>query len=273
MKPNASPLFRYAERIPDERLAPWIACYWEFTALEGAPPAHNVPPDGCTSLVVPLGGQLDGQLLYTGPWIEPLSVPVAPGSRFVGVRLRPGAAETVLQVPVTRLLNATIPARAIGGVRGTELHDALGRCAKNGSNIDSAASAFDAYWLSAHTAFGAPDPIVSHAVDVIVASDGEMTIADVARTVACSERTLLRKFRTHTALSPKQFARIRRWLAAAWQAADGEQRWGRIAAAQGYADQPHLIHDMKALTGLRPEELAEQIAFTERDQVSRKLPG
>ncbi|WP_309670326.1 hypothetical protein [Gemmatimonas sp.] len=62
-------------------------------------------------------------------------------------------------------------------------------------------------------------------------------------------------------------------LTAAWHAVDGEERWGRIAAAAGYADQPHLIHDVKALTGLCPEQLGARIGLTEHDQVNRTLAG
>ncbi|QJR35351.1 helix-turn-helix domain-containing protein [Gemmatimonas groenlandica] len=270
----ASPApFRYAERLPHATLAPWIACYWEFTARDGAPSVHFVPPDGCTSLLVPTGGPHAGTLLYTGPWLEPLTVPVWPGARFVGVRLRPGGAAGVLQLPASTLLNATAPAVQIGGARGRALQQALSSCVMGSSNMDDTARALDAFWMHESHAFAAPDPLVNAAVNLLVESNGECTIADAARLVGCSERTLLRRFRAATALTPKQFARIRRLLAAAWHAVDGEERWGRIAAAAGYADQPHLNHDVKALTGLRPEELSERIGFTEHDQVNRTLSG
>ena len=94
-------------------------------------------------------------------------------------------------------------------------------------------------------------------------------IADLAVALRISHRTLLRRFRAATALSPKQFARIRRLLAAAWRVVDGETTWSRIAAATGYADQPHLHHEVAALTGLRPDELGERIRSTAHHQVRR----
>lgn len=265
--------FRYGERLPHPSLAPWIACYWEFSARDGAPPVHFVPPDGCTSLLIPLFGNAAGPLFYTGPWLEPLTVPINPGSRFVGVRLRPGATESVLQLSVTSLLNASRPAVGHGAARGAELQAALQPCAERSSDLDQLASAFDQVWLEARDRLPLPDTVVSAAIDLIVASNGEATIAEVATRVGYSERTLLRRFRAATALTPKQFARIRRLLSAAWHAVDGEGRWGRIAALAGYADQPHLNHDVRALTGLRPEELGERIALTEHDQVNRTLTG
>lgn len=248
--------FRYAERLPHASLAPWIACYWEFTAREGAPPVHYVPPDGCTSLLIPTSGPHAGTLLYTGPWLEPHTVPVGPGARFVGVRLRPGGTAGVLHLSPAVLLNATYPAVHIGGPRGSELQRELSARIVGTGTMDDLATALDAFWMRQSHAFAAPDPLVSAAVNALVDSNGERGIANTARVVGCSERTLLRRFRVATGLTPKQFARIRRVLAAAWHAVDGEERWGRIAAAAGYADQPHLIHDVKALTGLRPEELS-----------------
>lgn len=265
--------FRYSERLPHPSLAPWIACYWEFTAREGAPPVHHVPPDGCTSLLIPTGGPFAGTLFYTGPWLEPLAVPVVPGARFVGIRLRPGATTAVVHLSVASLLNASRPALGYGGARGAALQAALTPCVAGHDTIDPIARAFDRFWLDERAGLAPPDPIVNAAIGAVVASDGERSIAEIAMAVGCSERTLLRRFRAATALTPKQFARIRRLLAAAWHAVDGEERWGRIAALAGYADQPHLHNDMKALTGLRPEEMGHRIALTEHDQVNRTLTG
>lgn len=265
--------FRYAERLPHPSLAPWIACYWEFSARAGAPPVHHVPPDGCTSLLIPLGGPFAGTLFYTGPWLEPLAVPVSPGARFVGIRLRPGATEALLQAPVASLFNASRPATAHGSTRGAQLQAALRPPVMSGADLDGVSHAFDRFWLGELPGLHSPDDMVSRAVDALVESKGEQPIAAVATRVGASERTLLRRFRAATALTPKQFARIRRLLSAAWHAVDGEERWGRIAALAGYADQPHLHHDMKALIGLRPEELGARIALTEHDQVNRTLTG
>ncbi len=273
MSVSSSTPFRYAERLPHPSLAPWIACYWEFTAREGAPPVHHVPPDGCTSLLVPTSGPHAGTLLYTGPWLDPNMVPVSPGARFVGVRLRPGATAEVLHLSPGTLLNATYPAVHIGGSRGVELQQAFSARLIGIDRFDDVTHVLDGYWSQQQPTFLAPDAIVHDAVNALVESNGECPIANVARLVGASERTLLRRFRAGTALTPKQFARIRRLLAAAWYAVDGEERWGRIAAAAGYADQPHLIHDVKALTGLRPEQLGQRIGLTEHDQVNRTLSG
>ncbi|MBC7842873.1 MAG: helix-turn-helix transcriptional regulator [Gemmatimonadaceae bacterium] len=265
--------FRYAERLPHPSLTPWIAAYWEFSAQVGAPPVHNVPPDGCTSLLIPTGGTHAGMLLYSGPWLIPLVVPVSPGHRFVGVRLRPGAAGIVLDVPVAQLRDATVPAALAGGAVGLVMQRELAACVATDTDLDANARAFDAFWMRESRRFVRPDPLVSAVVDALVASHGERLVSEIARAHGCTERTLLRRFRGATAMAPKQFARVRRLLAAAWHVVDGIDQWGRIAAEAGYADHAHLHHEVKGLLGLRPEEFGAHIRRTARDQVNRRIPG
>ena len=113
------------------------------------------------------------------------------------------------------------------------------------------------------------DALVERAVDTLVATRGERSIAALASGLAVSERTLLRRFKAATGITPKQFARVRRLLAAAWQVVEGEETWGQIAAGSGYADQPHLNHDVVWLTGLRPYEFGSRIRSTKHDRVKR----
>lgn len=264
--------FRYAERPPHAALTPWIASYWEFTVQDNAPAVHHVPPDGCTSLLMPQGGPHAGALLYSGPWVEPLVVPVVPGQRFVGIRLRPGATDIVLNMPVTQLVNATAPAAMIGGPVGQRFQRDLLALLGPHSDFDRDAMAFDEFWLQERVRFERPDALVSAIVDAIVAAKGEELIGELARAHGCAERTLLRRFRAATGLSPKQFARVRRFLAAAWHAVDGIERWGRVAAEAGFADHAHLHHEVKAMLGKRPEEFGMDLRRTKHERVSRHLP-
>ena len=108
-----------------------------------------------------------------------------------------------MQLPAATLLNATYPAVHIGGARGRELQHALARCLMGSDGLDRVARALDIFWMQQHATFLAPDPVVHDAVNALVDSNGECTIAVVVRTVGCSDRTLLRRFRAATGLTPK----------------------------------------------------------------------
>ncbi|MES2125425.1 MAG: AraC family transcriptional regulator [Gemmatimonadota bacterium] len=257
--------FRYAERRPSDALLPWFITWWEFTVRDGAPPLHHVPPDGCTSIMVAVAGPMAGAVIVTGPWLEPLAVPVTPGTRFIGTRIRPGSARSVLGVDPRELVNRSSPAEPMLGPLAERLAAALQSC----PDIDSAALAMERLFSAEIPRLTLPDWLADHAVTRLMATRGELAIALLAKELQTSERTLLRRFRQATGITPKQFARIRRLLAAAWAAVDGVGSWGQIAATAGYADQPHMHHEFVDLTGLKPVEFGSRVLATEHDQVHR----
>jgi transcriptional regulator GlxA family with amidase domain len=76
------------------------------------------------------------------------------------------------------------------------------------------------------------------------------SVAGVGRRLAISERQLRRRIERAIGYSPRTLARVlrlQRFLTLAGR--DGADL-ARLAADAGYADQPHLTRDCKALTGL-----------------------
>jgi AraC-like DNA-binding protein len=112
----------------------------------------------------------------------------------------------------------------------------------------------------------ATDEIVSGAIGLFWGSGGTMAVPTVPARMGCSPRTLLRRTRQATGLTPKQFARIVRFHTAARAIASGGATISTAAASGGYADQPHFHHEVGSLTGLTPGELTARIRSTEHRQ-------
>jgi transcriptional regulator GlxA family with amidase domain len=95
-----------------------------------------------------------------------------------------------------------------------------------------------------------PPAEVCHAWHLLRASHGTARVADVARAVGWSERHLAARFRVEIGLTPKAAARVIRFDRARRMipSTDG----ATVAAVCGYADQPHLVRDFVAFTGLAP---------------------
>jgi hypothetical protein len=83
----------YAERLV---ASPLVACTWEQVTATGH--EQRVVPDGCVDLI--WAGE---RLGIAGPDTRARVVALAPGSRTVGVRLRPGTAGAVLGLPASEL--------------------------------------------------------------------------------------------------------------------------------------------------------------------------
>ena len=109
----------------------------------------------------------------------------------------------------------------------------------------------------------APDPIARRAVDQLVRTGGEQPIAELAAELSIAARTLLRRFRAATGLTPTQVARICRFRYAALRLIEADRPgWATVASGSGFADQAHMINEFKDLTGLTPEGLGDHVRKT-----------
>jgi AraC-like DNA-binding protein len=99
------------------------------------------------------------------------------------------------------------------------------------------------------------DKTVDYALSLIRASNGLLSIRDLAQAAGCSERQLLRKFDRCVGLSPKEFARIVR-VHHALRALRlyPEKSLTEVTYECGYHDQAHFIREFNAFTGFTPGE-------------------
>jgi AraC-like DNA-binding protein len=100
----------------------------------------------------------------------------------------------------------------------------------------------------------ASDPAISFAVSLL---DAGVSISDVRLRLGMLPKTFLRRFRERVGLTPKRFFRVRRLQrivgsVCTWSARPAHLDWCRVAADHGFADQAHLIHDFRDLTGMTP---------------------
>ena len=251
------PIFHYAERLCAPALRPWLWNFWEFRVLgEGSDPVpHHVPPDGCTSIALVVSAGVVRHAAASGPWLEPLVVPGVPGAAYWGVRFRPESGGIVLGVSPERLVNQNQPLDTLAPAMAQSLRDAVAGC----EDFDQAVTAMEQVFTTWLHPLPDPDAVATEAVDRLIASGGEEAIAGLAKALAIPPRTLLRRFRAATG----QFARICRFRLAAFKLIEVERPgWAQVASGTGFADQAHMIHEFKELTGLTPERLGEVVRKT-----------
>lgn len=273
---------RYEEFAPDPALAPWVQCYAEFAVLDapGVPFVHLVVPDGCAHLTYlrPSPGA-GGGVHLAGPRMTGAEHRIAGRLVCWDVKLRPhglgllgltarewvGRRALVAPGRLEAPDGAGSPAaleRLAGLAR--ELTTRLHACA----TAAEARSALDDALLPWTRGAAEPDPLVAGAVRAIEAADGRDPIGDLAGRLEISERQLQRRFRAAVGLTPKQFARIRRFRACARNLiVERPEAWGRVALAYGYADQAHLNREFSRLSGRSPTQLASYIARIEHTAV------
>ena len=94
------------------------------------------------------------------------------------------------------------------------------------------------------------DPVVRHAIRALK-QDPAISMKALASRLDIGERSLQRRFRTLTGVSPKQFARVERIQKVVATRLKGSN-WADLAYATGYSDQAHLINDFRSLAGAPP---------------------
>ena len=229
----------YREHAPPPALAPWVQCTWQRSG-DGGPPVRVVP-DGCMDIVwiEGVGTQV------VGPNTRAFLVTLAAGTRVAGVRMRPGAAPSLLGVGAAGLRDARVAIGDIWGDDGLRLGAALDQHDDRGGVLLAA--------LAARAPQAPrPDPLVRAAVERLDAERPD--VPALAYDLGVSERQLRRRFERAVGYGPKRLARVLR-LARALDGARGGTALARVAAEAGYADQAHFANDCRDLAGVAPSAL------------------
>ena len=96
----------------------------------------------------------------------------------------------------------------------------------------------------------------SHALDLVRRTGGRVTVERVADRMGVPLRTLSRQVRREAGISLKEYARVTRFLHAVTLAdRSTSPAWAAIAADTGFCDQPHLVRECRALSGLAPSQV------------------
>lgn len=237
----------YAEFSPAHSASGVVLCTWErypATAQEIV-----VLPDGCLDLV----WRSDGELFVAGPDRGPTVHRSGGSTEFVGVRLRPGTAGTVLGVGADELRDQQIPLSALWGRRAELLADRLAHggppAARRALFASAVTERLDTHRLDDHVVAAAS-----------ALERGTATTADLDGSVGLGTRQLRRRFVQQVGYGPKTYERVvrfRRFLHLVDTTRRHQRSLADLAATVGYADQAHLSRECRSLSGRTPSQLLD----------------
>jgi AraC-like DNA-binding protein len=182
------------------------------------------------------------------------------GQRTVMARLQLGAQERVLGVPASAIAGRVVALEDLWG--GTATRRLMDRLADARDTVHAAAllESAIAERLAVPGGGHVRDELALDAADRLTSAN----VNAVAVELGVSERHLRRMFRETVGMSPKKFAKLRRFHRAL-RAAHEETRvsWASIAAAAGYYDQAHLIAEFRLIAGVTPQALLGELRAAE----------
>ncbi|PPK67400.1 helix-turn-helix domain-containing protein [Actinokineospora auranticolor] len=206
---------------------PGIACLWSRDSATGG--AALIVPDACVDVI---WHRETGRLWVAGPDTGPHRSAVGPGT-LVGLRFEPG--HTALGVPVNELRDARVDLADLWGGRGADLADRLAHT--------STLLAAQRLLLSALPS--ELDPAAA-AIGALARRTG--SVREMAERLGLGERRLHRRAVAAFGYGPKVLHRVLRFQRALALARDGIGQ-AEVAVRAGFADQPHLAREVRALSG------------------------
>ena len=260
----------YLTHTPAPPLADFVAWFW-YCEDTPVPAQARILPSGTVELVVNLRDdevRLEGPVplrlsgtVVSGAYGRFLSVDERQHASMIGVHFRPGGAAPFLGTTPGDLADAHADLEALWGRSAVELREQL-------CTADTPAGRF-AVLERMLTARLARAPGRHRAVPAALAAFEQPAarVRDVAARVGLCQRRFIRVFAVEVGLTPKLYARVRRFQRARAMVRPGASPdWAQVAARCGYFDQAHLIRDFRAFAGFSPVEFL-------RHQRDRAIPN
>jgi AraC-like DNA-binding protein len=169
-----------------------------------------------------------------------------------GIFFKPFASWQLFRIPPAQFADQKFEAHAVFGPWITELWLKL---AERETFCDRVRLATVTLLPFAERA--APETRTMAAAESLLQADSGMRIEQLARESCMTVRTFERKFVGEMGLSPKVFARLRRFQMALDRKRASGTRWLNVAHELGYFDQMHMVKDFRAFGGEAPSQLLQ----------------
>ena len=253
-------------RPPLPPLRRYISMLWLVDGYVAAHTRERALPNGHIGLVINLGddrwsvyaqddltratrlsGSLVGGATDRYAILDPREQGASMGAQFTAT----GAA-ALLGLPAHELTDRDVGLADLWGDRAQALRERLINLPSPEARLDE----LEAALLQRAQRGRVIDIAVVHAARRLDVETG-VTVRAVAREIGVSEQRLIRQFRDAVGLTPKRYARVRRFQSAMQRIGAGLSiDWPQLAVDCGFYDQAHLINEFRAFAGATPTEVA-----------------
>ncbi len=206
----------------------------------------------------PRNKKLSDFYLY-GQTIEPISLNTKGAFHLVGMRLYPFTVRILLGIDSKVLNDDCFDLMLVDGVDTQLTLDKLRRTDDSSNIVDILANYF--HELVENVSINT-DWRIQLAINLILNSNGVISIKEIRDELYVSERTLERHFLKEIGVTAKQFAKIIQFSSSLKQMTETDYyNLTEIGYDNGFADQSHFIREFKRYAGKTPREFQKQISL------------
>jgi AraC-like DNA-binding protein len=244
-------------------LSPYVLDCCGYREWTGAELVRRELPLARIVLVLDLGPPIEvGGRLHRGGFVAGLTDQLAvhrylDHQEGIQLMLTPVGARVLLGLPLVELAQQVVSLEDLLPGEAPRLVAQL----QEDSDWDARFARLEA-WLLQRLASRPPDRLVGWACTQLQQARGALPVRELGQQAGYSERQLVRKFLEHVGVGPKRYARLVRFdaLMAHLRREPRERDWGELAVRFGYADQSHLVREVKQFTGTTPKGLEPMLA-------------
>jgi len=259
----------FTVRIPTAPVSDFVAQLWDCDVDPRAPGLERILPSPAASLVINLledetrvyrdqdaaGGEPGAPAcvrasgsVFGGPASRSILIDTAEQVKVMGVVFRPGGAAPWLRENLAGLADRDTDLDAFPGLQVASLRERLLAATGAGQRLDWLEA-----WLRRQARGPAADRLVAHALACLDRVPAVAGITTLATDLGLSPRRFGARFREQVGLSPKRYARLRRFQSVvACVHRQATVDWAGVAVDAGFHDQPHLVHEFRAFAGMSP---------------------
>lgn len=234
-----------------------IEAVWTYLAC--ADGVDRVLPDGRADIVLcfMVGARQSItaiEVRISGPSTSFRDVPITRGLGFVGVRLRPSCATSVLRLDLS-----SIAEKVLSGEVAISAVPELGAFCAPARSVEVLMRRLTEFVERRRMANAgrSPSPRAMALLNALHLGGGRLSIVDLARMHGVDDRTVRRDVVSATGLGPKELSMIVQFHRAVRLLRDIGLDPASAAAEAGYSDQAHMTRDFRKLGGFAPGQLPD----------------
>lgn len=245
-------------------LRPYIKTICSIECVEKCEVApFRILPDTCTELFIsytdkPLAyitkdlTEIRARSFVTFRMTQFLDVQMLPGTGCLAICFYPETAYKFFPIPLNEVCNSVTHIGDLWKDIADEIEEKLSILSSN----EARAAVAQQYLIQRLQKYSKADGLFEHCLQQIKNSEGQLSINNISRKNNISQRQLSRKFNDFIGLSPKEFAKINRFIHSLEYLKENRSKTLTDTAYEnGYYDQAHFIHDCKKYSGLTPKQL------------------
>jgi AraC-like DNA-binding protein len=246
---------------PDKKLKSYVK---ELMVLENARQENTVLPffaDGYPGIMFqltdhglfinPQNKMLPAFFLY-GQTIHPIELVIKGKYRLIVFQLYPFAVKQLLEVDPKELNDACYDLTLLSAYKKNPINEKVQSAGKLSEQIALITSFLQEQAESVKKTL---DEKIREAINLIVGSQGKITIREIRQQLHITERTFERKFLSLVGVKPKQFVKIIQFQTSLTQLNKNDfTKLTDIVFENGFVDQSHFIKSFKQFTGKTPTE-------------------